>query len=159
MNGANSRSLCWRQAAAYPYDVPATRNFNVWAESSHRSFIRKAGSDFGWDWGPAFITCGITGSAYLELASSDSLNQPLVLEDINVEQTFPNGVGDLSIVNLAVQVSISQPETRYESVELRLFLDNKLQLTQTTTVELEDNILELAYENSRCVLLHVFWSG
>lgn len=125
----------------------------MWAESSHRSFIRKAGSDFGWDWGPAFVTCGITGSAYLELASPDPLNQPLALEDINVEQTFPNGNGDLSIVDLAVQVFISQPKARYENVELRLFLDNKLQVTQTTTVELVDDALELAYVNSHCVLV------
>ena len=36
------------QAAAYPYAVPATENYNVWAEPSSRNFMRKAGSDFGW---------------------------------------------------------------------------------------------------------------
>jgi beta-mannosidase len=37
-----------QQAAAYPYAVPATENYNVWAEPSSRNFMRKAGSDFGW---------------------------------------------------------------------------------------------------------------
>lgn len=36
------------QAAAYPYSVPATQNYNVWTEPSSRNFMRKAGSDFGW---------------------------------------------------------------------------------------------------------------
>ncbi|RYY80678.1 hypothetical protein EON63_16665, partial [archaeon] len=45
-------------SAAYPYPVPHTINYNVWAEPSHRNFVRKAGSDFGWDWGPAFINIG-----------------------------------------------------------------------------------------------------
>lgn len=37
-----------KQAASYPYAVPATENYNVWAEPSSRNFMRKAGSDFGW---------------------------------------------------------------------------------------------------------------
>lgn len=36
-----------KRAAAYPYEVPETANYNVWAEPSSRNFLRKAGSDFG----------------------------------------------------------------------------------------------------------------
>ena len=46
-------------AVQYPYTVPATRFYNVWSEPTHRSFVRKAGSDFGWDWGPALVPIGI----------------------------------------------------------------------------------------------------
>jgi beta-mannosidase len=53
------------RAAAYAYSVPATENYNVWAEPSDRNFIRKAGSDFGWDWGPAYAPSGITGQISL----------------------------------------------------------------------------------------------
>jgi beta-mannosidase len=49
------------KASAYPYKIPATENYNVWAEPSDRSFVRKPGSDFGWDWGPAFVPAGIYG--------------------------------------------------------------------------------------------------
>ena len=52
-----------RRAGAYPYAVPAAENYNVWAEPNNRPFVRKAGSDFGWDWGPAFV--GIPGSVRL----------------------------------------------------------------------------------------------
>lgn len=36
-----------QQADSYPYSVPATENYNVWAEPTSRNFLRKAGSDFG----------------------------------------------------------------------------------------------------------------
>lgn len=42
--------LVERQAASYPYVIPETVNYNVWAEPSARNFLRKAGFDFGWDW-------------------------------------------------------------------------------------------------------------
>lgn len=77
-------SLHYAKAKAdlYPYEVPATINYNVWAEPTSRNFVRKAGSDFGWDWlvvrsipdaiadlcaltyncrGPAFLNLGIRG--------------------------------------------------------------------------------------------------
>lgn len=51
----------------YPYDVPATENWNVWAEPSHRNFVRKAGSDMGWDWGPAYVATGLFGEVHIGL--------------------------------------------------------------------------------------------
>ncbi|GAB4815645.1 hypothetical protein N2152v2_002691 [Parachlorella kessleri] len=45
------------QASNYPYaQVGALPHYN---------FIRKAASDFGWDWGPAFAPVGITGGVWL----------------------------------------------------------------------------------------------
>jgi beta-mannosidase len=41
---------------AYPYDVPAP---GTYIAGGARNFIRKAQSDFGWDWGPAFVPAGI----------------------------------------------------------------------------------------------------
>lgn len=42
------RAYAHEQAAAYPYEVPLTSYFNVWSEPSHKNFIRKPPSDFGW---------------------------------------------------------------------------------------------------------------
>jgi beta-mannosidase len=53
------------KAQRYPYAVPHTNNYNVWAEPTHRNFLRKPGSDFGWDWGPAFVSTGIIGDIFL----------------------------------------------------------------------------------------------
>jgi beta-mannosidase len=57
------------KSASYPYEIPSTANYNVWLEPSHRAFIRKTGSDFGWDWGPAFVQTGITGKVFLVRSS------------------------------------------------------------------------------------------
>lgn len=54
-----------KKAQRYPYAVPHTNNYNVWAEPTHRNFLRKPGSDFGWDWGPAFVSTGIIGDVFL----------------------------------------------------------------------------------------------
>lgn len=35
-----------KRASAYPYDIPLTSNYNVWAEPTNRNFIRKAGRTF-----------------------------------------------------------------------------------------------------------------
>ena len=45
-----------RTAAEYPYPVFVDGNFFNY---SVRNFVRKAQSDFGWDWGPAFVPAGI----------------------------------------------------------------------------------------------------
>ena len=37
----------------------------MWSEPSHRNFVRKPASDFGWDWGPSFVPTGLTGAMSL----------------------------------------------------------------------------------------------
>ena len=37
----NALAYAARAAAAYPYVAPETENYNVWAEPSHRNFVRK----------------------------------------------------------------------------------------------------------------------
>lgn len=66
------------RAADYPYEVPATENWNVWAEPSSRNFVRKAGSDFGWDWGPAYVPAGINGAVQLIQGSAGKLDAVVV---------------------------------------------------------------------------------
>lgn len=51
------------------------------------NFIRKAASDFGWDWGPAFAPSGISGPVYLHAYS-----QPFIT-GVCVAEGFPFRVG------------------------------------------------------------------
>ena len=46
-------------AAAYPYPV---QGGGIYFNDSNRNFVRKPQSDFGWDWGPAFVPTGIWNS-------------------------------------------------------------------------------------------------
>uniref|UniRef100_M4BN09 Beta-mannosidase-like galactose-binding domain-containing protein n=1 Tax=Hyaloperonospora arabidopsidis (strain Emoy2) TaxID=559515 RepID=M4BN09_HYAAE len=118
-----------RQADKYPYFVPATENFNTWTEPSRRSFVRKAGSDFGWDWGPAYVTVGIAGSAFIEV------KEPTVeLLDLDVLQVFPNGNEDLSVVDVTVSVVVGGKNEQQDDVILELFVDGDGLAAITTTI-------------------------
>ena len=62
----------------YPYEVPASIYYNTWSEPSHRQFVRKTASSFGWDWGPSFIPVGIPGQVYLVKNEKGALVNPIV---------------------------------------------------------------------------------
>lgn len=57
----SAANYTWAQAAAYPYDL-YTDIQGVFFNKSQRGFARKTQSDFGWDWGPGFVPCGIWGN-------------------------------------------------------------------------------------------------
>ena len=58
------------RAKAYPYKVPYVAQLGALADWN---FVRKAASDFGWDWGPAFAPVGIAGGVTLWVGSSARL--------------------------------------------------------------------------------------
>ncbi|KUF90641.1 hypothetical protein AM588_10004695 [Phytophthora nicotianae] len=128
-------------ADTYPYFVPATENFNTWTEPTRRSFARKAGSDFGWDWGPAFVTSGIAGAAYIEFG------EPVVkLKDLQVVQVFPGGKEDLSVVDVTVRVALDGGKAKHENVTFDLFVNEEKKTTILTTIPedwKEDTAIEL----------------
>ena len=65
-------------ASSYPYPIPAIDPDGV---ESNRSFIRKATSDFGWDFAPHFTGVGIDRSIYLR-----AFNQAYI-QDVTTRQT------------------------------------------------------------------------
>ncbi|CAM9824466.1 unnamed protein product, partial [Ectocarpus fasciculatus] len=72
-----------QRAAASRKTVPDSVFFGDWAEPAHRNFARKAGADFGWDWGPAFVPAGLPGSVSLTVTSTGRL-----LPDVAVAQDW-----------------------------------------------------------------------
>ncbi|CAM9099598.1 unnamed protein product [Ectocarpus fasciculatus] len=119
------------QAADYPYEVPETENYNVWAEPSHRNFIRKPGSDFGWDWGPAFIPAGIYGGVEFFQSSAG------VLENIIVHQVFADD--KFSSTNVDVSVDIAAVSVASEIVAT-VYLDGALQFSGRYAVEASTSV-------------------
>ncbi|EEY61220.1 beta-mannosidase, putative [Phytophthora infestans T30-4] len=128
----NRRGTCaptGDQADEYPYFVPATENFNTWTEPTRRSFVRKAGSDFGWDWGPAFVTSGMAGAAYIEFEEA-----VVKLKDLQVVQVFPRGKEDASVVDVTVRVALDSGKAAHENVTFNLFINDKKESAITTTI-------------------------
>ena len=106
------------QATAYPYPVPASLYYHTWSENctggwnssgypgecggSHRNFVRKSPTDFGWDWGPSFLPVGITGGVVIEPAVS-----PPRLRSVGVRQRHhPNGSVTLNVFG---QLTLTPP--------------------------------------------------
>jgi len=71
------------KASRYAYSVPHTENYNVWTEPSNRNFVRKAGSDYGWDWGPAYAPSGITGGVSLFQSPYGRVDSLVVLQSLS----------------------------------------------------------------------------
>lgn len=64
-------------AASYPYQVPSDMGPGY---LPNRNFIRKAQSDFGWDWGPAFATSGIWQLIFIHAFNRAVMTQLSVLQ-------------------------------------------------------------------------------
>ncbi len=56
-----------------------------WAVGGHRlnagSYIRKQPSNFGWDWGPQFVTCGIWRKVELLMFNTARITDVLIVQD------------------------------------------------------------------------------
>jgi beta-mannosidase len=115
------------QAKDYPYEVPATQNWNVWAEPSDRSFLRKAGSDFGWDWGPAFINTGI--NAPVRFYQVEKAKFAGVVVDQLLSSDFSN-----VDVTPSVIVRLSSPVPPQTPMAFTVFLNNERQISQKVDI-------------------------
>ena len=76
--------------------VPQTENYHVWAEPSSRNFIRKAGNDFGWDWGPAYIPSGITAPVTLFQSQTKAQAQTQTQQSIQGAISSVSSIGKVS---------------------------------------------------------------
>lgn len=101
----------------------------MWAEPSHRSFVRKAGSDFGWDWGPAYASTGMAGRAFLDVASPS-----LTLESVDADVEF--GVNDAA-ATVTMRVAVAKPSLALDSVAFSVFLNGEQQVSLTRSIGAE----------------------
>ncbi|KAJ8612525.1 hypothetical protein CTAYLR_003735 [Chrysophaeum taylorii] len=99
--------------------VPHASFYNAWDDAgggrwggrsaSARNFIRKQQSDFGWDWGPAFVPAGITGGVRLEESACQ-------LDALVVHQTHRGAAGVL--LEVAVDVVFADADACHLAVEI-----------------------------------------
>ncbi|HEY3379592.1 MAG TPA: hypothetical protein VGL77_19110, partial [Armatimonadota bacterium] len=92
---------------------PLATTQNAPHEHAGRSYVRKMPCGFGWDWGPALVTCGIWRS--LELRAFDVAR----LRDVSIQQDHSQaGVVELSVV--VVVEDLVPPSTCTAAVTLSL---------------------------------------
>lgn len=119
-----------QQSEAYPYVVPATENYNVWAEPTQRSFLRKPGSDFGWDWGPAFVQTGIYGAITFYQVGLAKLHEVVVRQevaaDLSSAQIFVRAQVELGL-NHDNKNNNNNMDLISRTLSFAVFLDDKLE--------------------------------
>jgi hypothetical protein len=100
-----------QQRDAYPYSVPEVLFFNTWPGYSAKNFLRKTSSDFGWDWGPAFIPQGIIRDVVLFKSAVGELS------DVLVSQT-PRADGSVLVAATALVHHVPGKGEAWLSLEL-----------------------------------------
>ncbi len=94
--GVNRIEVRFASPVPYMQEKEAEHSLGGWKNAPHeifgRSYVRKMPCNFGWDWGPALITCGIWRSISLVGFSTARLS------DVHVRQDHArSGVVDLAI--------------------------------------------------------------
>ncbi|KAJ6452761.1 glycoside hydrolase family 2 protein [Mycena sanguinolenta] len=100
----------------FEFEVPA-----------HRQYIRKMSSDFGWDWGPAFVPSGIFKPAYLvSLLNANATNSSVTADTqqlVFVEET------SVDIYKVGQNFSVPANETADWVVNVTLALRSAVDFT------------------------------
>lgn len=138
------------EAKKYPYPVPESVYYGTWTEGSqpdnegwgngtytHRNFVRKIASDFGWDWGPAFVPSGIM---QFEVVS----RHVATLDTVTVNQRHNNNNSVTLLVNAHVDAVLAG------NVQLTSGVSQGVSLKQTSTrlfdVKVGENLLKIELE-------------
>ena len=107
----NSLKIIFRS----PYKIIAEgRKKGAWPVPYDYGFVRKAAYQFGWDWGPTFVTCGIWKPAYLKAWNNARLN------DFFVKQNRITPL--LAELKLSLSLEAAQPD----AVVVQVYRDSVL---------------------------------
>ncbi len=87
--GENAIEICFGSALQYGQARLAERYIHSWSTEDHKlpggNWVRKEQCNFGWDWGPQLVTCGIWRD--IELLAFDQAR----LDDVYLHQTHHEG--------------------------------------------------------------------
>ncbi len=96
--GKNTIEVSFESVLPYMAKRNAERPLYEWAgshEPKGRAWVRKEPCNFGWDWGPVLITCGIWKNIELVMFNEARLSDVAILQDLS----------DLAKAKLTVQVN------------------------------------------------------
>ncbi len=85
--GENEIEITFSSPLPLMREREAKRSLYEWSgphEPRGRAWVRKEPCNFGWDWGPVLITCGIWRDILLEAFNSARLREVLILQDHSV---------------------------------------------------------------------------
>ena len=87
--GSNRVRVHFHETFSYISERRKKRSLNAAGEGQHRlpgsNFIRKSQCNYGWDWGPQCVTCGITGTVKLKTAGLPEIRLGKIFQSHSLE--------------------------------------------------------------------------
>ena len=137
--GANTLRIAFRSPVTsmipkvklLPYILPSISTVNTGNEENVATapYTRKAPYNYGWDWGPRYITAGIWKPVRLE--AWDMVR----IEDFHIQQQ--KVTGDAAVLSAELEIDASQPATAVIAITQDHASGNALSTAATQTVQLD----------------------
>ena len=127
--GENEIEITFRSPLPVMQERQARRPLYEWIgshEPQGRAWVRKEPCNFGWDWGPVLITCGIWRNISVEALNHARLEDVLILQDHSV----PNRV--------TLSFQIKAESTPQKTLQAAIEVGYKGATVGKTTVEMPD---------------------
>lgn len=87
--GENEINILFESALIYGQNRLKERDIHQWGAGAHKlpggNYVRKSPCNFGWDWGPKLVTCGILGD--IQLVGFDQAR----LDNVHIQQLHKAG--------------------------------------------------------------------
>jgi len=111
--GENEIRIYFESALLYGQARLKERYIHSWSTDTHKlpggNYVRKSQCNFGWDWGPKLVTCGILG--HIEILGFNVAR----LEDVYIKQNHSKGKVEL-VVGVITETLTSEPLKAHISI-------------------------------------------
>jgi beta-mannosidase len=127
--GDNTIEISFTSPLPYMKECQAKRTIYEWAgthEPHGRAWVRKEPCNFGWDWGPVLITCGIWRNIYLDAFNVAAIDAVSILQD----HADPGRVG--------LQVEVKTRSTRATPLNAVVMVNDKDRTVESAKFPLSD---------------------
>ena len=145
VEGENQIQVYFASTLPYIAEKEAARSLSPWTCAPHektgRSYLRKMPCNYGWDWGPALVACGIWKPIGLVGFSTARLR------DVHVRQDHSQP----GCVTLAVDTSAETTRSSELTVNVKVSLDGAV-VAETTVPITADNNSKLKTQNSKLTI-------
>jgi beta-mannosidase len=112
-SGDNEIQIDFSSSLLYGQARLSERYIHSWSTDEHKlpggNYVRKSQCNFGWDWGPQLVTCGILGD--IEIIGFDTAR----LDDVHIQQFHQEDRVDLEL-EITVETLTGQPVSARASV-------------------------------------------
>lgn len=139
--GDNQIEVRFDSALLYGQARLAEKYIHSWSTDTHKlpggNYVRKSQCNFGWDWGPKLVTCGIWRD--IDLVAYDSVR----LADVHVRQNH----GEAGAVTLTCQVQVTRLADEPVWAQCDLVLGEDLVASETVAVVGETAVTTLILSN------------